>query len=113
MRGRGAWAASLPAGVVEAEAVDGRRERARVHRLEGLKPTVVLQQLLDHVLLHLWKKNSTWEGDYNTQQLFGSWVVWGVFGALFRDFSSVGCYSRLLARPNKVKLGVISVITPR
>ena len=53
LRGRGAWAASLPAGVVEAEAVDGRRERARVDRLEGLKPTVVLQQLLDHVLLHL------------------------------------------------------------
>ena len=34
---------------------------------------------------------------------------YSVFGALFRDFSSVGCYSRSLARPNKGKLGVIEV----
>ena len=32
---------------------------------------------------------------------------YSVLGALFRDFSSVGCYSRSLARPNKGKLGVI------
>ena len=31
------------------------------------------------------------------------------FGALFRDFSSVGCYSRSLARPNKGKLVVIDI----
>ena len=34
---------------------------------------------------------------------------YSVCGALLRDFSSVWCYSRLLARPNKVKLGVIEV----
>ena len=31
-----------------------------------------------------------------------------VFDTLFHDFSSVRCYSRSLARPNKGKLGVIA-----
>ena len=51
----------------------------------------------------------TWGDNYNTPQLFRSWVLLSVFGALFRDFSSVGSYSRSLARPNKGKLVVTEV----
>ena len=59
------------------------------------------------------EKVGTGEGDYNTQRLFGRWVLQSVFGALFRDFSSDGCYSGSLARPNFWELGVIEVaLTP-
>ena len=43
-------------------------------------------------VLHFSTQKDPSDGCYNTQQFFGWWVLKTVFGALFRDFPSDGCY---------------------